>query len=455
MLGKIKQWFTSQTEGNKKPSAKEMLLQYVRENAFEEKMSIPVEEYFSEISNEDYIDIIKAMSNDYQIKSDIDLLVSKIFKKDWSIVPGDENNSRSVEAAEFMDTLFSRKSNSLLKEMKKFSEALYWGKSVNEVLWEKPELNDGKNIIKKLVNVSSDRFTFDTNGQLVDNKNEVNVQWKYKFLIFTHNEKQGNLNGTPQILPAYWPWHFRNKVIESTAIYVHKSILPSIIALMDAGGSEDKMKAAMELLSIQLMNLESSSGAAFANVNDIKVVEATGKADEYVAFTDLYDKMISKAILSTPRLTNETRYSSNDSADRDNDLVDDIADDIASTEVVPCINTVIEWHMELNFPDLPRELYPEFIFYSEEKADIKNIIEFAKLGFPLKKDSLIKDHNIPLATEDDDQDNIIVKEQAQPAAQQFTANNDSLFFLQKMQSKTESSNRYKNLTTSFKNIKSK
>lgn len=72
--------------------------------------------------------------NDDQVYSTMQQRISAVVSRNWTVVPGDENDPRSVEAAERFDETLKRIGWD--RVTRKMLMATFYGYSVAEIMWE-------------------------------------------------------------------------------------------------------------------------------------------------------------------------------------------------------------------------------------------------------------------------------------------------------------------------------
>lgn len=372
--------------------------------------TLPTENFFDDISTEDYVEIINCMRTDYAVKAAIETLKSKMWRPKWFIAAGDETNNRSVEAADFIRNQFFRKSGVFYEQIKKLDLCLEWGKSVNQIIWEEPRLNNGGWYIKRLKNEDQDLFTFDYWGKMRKRVDESILKNELKWITTTHNEELDNENGKSILLAAYWPWHFRNILLKEGINYFKRAVIPAIIAHYKASENDEETARKGAKIAKSLKNLRNSTGVAMSNIESVDVLNIAAKGDEIRNFIDMFDMNISLAITGTKRLFN-VENGSRASDETQFELVSEKAQNIMSSEIVPSINLLISYITFINYPELDFNVYPTFNQrWDEKKASADHIVSLMSLGVEMDRDTLVNEYGFPIATEETE--NAISKEEA-------------------------------------------
>jgi len=395
---------------------------------------IPGEEFLEDIGADELCEIVKKMLQDDQVSSEMETFKTFIGNSNYIIQPPDENDT---ELAEKYQEYLNYDGGRLLTQIDNFFESLEYGSVNLEVIWKDP-----KEIVEKAGSASSigdvwvidrlkpldhSRYSYNKKGELVDNQSGKKLTFEnypYRFITITHNMRGGNPNGNSLLLKAYWPWVFRKACIKAGLLYVKKSIIPSIVAIYKAGKNKTETQEQGALIAKELSKLANSSGIAMANVESINNIDPTSKGTDVIDLVELFNRMISKAILGVATLTNDTRYSNRGDTTSQENLIEARAKKVSVQEFQPGINTLLKWTAELNLGEIPADRFPFFKFIYEYDPTFEETIKAVTARVPISGTWFYKKFNIKPPEDEDDQ--LVEPQAAAPVV--ASSDGDGFFF---------------------------
>ena len=375
-----------------------------------ELFELPGEEFLSDISAGELADIVEKMLQDDQVSAEFETFKSYVGNSSYIIQSVDEN---STDLSDKYTEYLTRDGGHLLNQIDLFFEALEYGSVNFEVIWKDPKVTGGLWIIDYLKPLDHSLYGYNRGNQLVDKSSGLVLDTPYKYLTVSHNVRGGNRNGNSLLLKAYWPWTFRKACIRAGLLYVKKSVIPSIIAIYRAGKNKTETQEQGALIAQELSKLANSSGIAMANVESVTTIDPTSKGDDIINIVELFNRMISKAILGASTLTNEARFSSNDTSNTSKEIVQARAQKICEKEFQAPINTLLKWTLELNQGEVPLEKLPTFKYIFEYDPSYEETIKAIQSRVPVSGVWFYDKYNIK--PPEDDDDSLVTQEQVTPA----------------------------------------
>ena len=386
--------------------------------------------FLSDLGADDLATIIPNMLRDDQVSSDLKTLKGYINDVPYDVKLNEslENDAAAKKNLESYREILSYNGNAIMKNVKAMTESLEYGSVIPEVIWSDPEYHGGRWVVDRLEPLDHERYGFNLAGQIVDTNDSTILDTPYKYLAITHDMKNGNPHGNSMLLNAYWPWMFKKAAVRSGVMYLKKAILPSLIAIYKAAADKSNTKEAGELIAAQLSKLNNSSGVAMTNVESVQSIGVTSKGNDLVDLTSMFNGMISKAILGTSTLTNDSKYSNRGDSNNLDALVKSRAREIAQTEYQQHVNTLFRWTIELNQPGVDIAKLPYFFYANKYDPSFEEVMKVIESGqAPVSKSWFFNKFAITAPENEED-------EAGKPAPQQqFSASNSSndAFFLQK------------------------
>jgi len=381
-------------------------------------------EFFQSITTKDLLEIIREMKLDSQIKSDFEVLVSFIESEKYEIK---DDGVKNATWSEYLKNTLTKNGGKLLAMTSRLLDALLYGKTVTEIVWNDPKNNNGKWEVKNLIFLNPEEYSFNNEGELIEVLTDEVINKDFKYLVVSHDVTGNNLNGTSEFLAAYWPWIFKKECMKQGVLYAQKSIIPSLIALVKASSDVAETKKRTDTISNAIASIKNSSGIAMANVDDVKQFNATAKGEDIIDLIYMFDRMISKSILGTPKFTNETKYSNSETRETQEAIIKRKGQKIAKLELQPAINELLRYILELNFniPDGAEIPYFEYSYKYDPTLD--EILQTVDRGIPISKAWLYEKFNIKEA--ESDEDSFISPKNTLAEPQQFRKNQKDSFFL--------------------------
>ncbi|WP_054133832.1 DUF935 family protein [Blastomonas sp. AAP25] len=238
---------------------------------------------------------------DDQVFSTLQQRIGGVVSRNWNVVPGDENDPRSVEAAEKL-------SDNLLRlgwdrVTRKMLFATFYGYSVAECMWE---VRDGLFQFKDLKVRHARRFRYDDAGNL---RLITRVNWNgellpdRKFWVATAGASDDDeIYGRGLAEWLYWPTLFKRNGLRFWNNFLDKFGAPTAVGKYPSGTPQDQVN---NLLSA-LQAIQTDTGIAIPErmVIELLQVAKSGVAD-YEQLCRYMDECIAKVVLSQTMTTQD------------------------------------------------------------------------------------------------------------------------------------------------------
>ena len=374
----------------------------------EEYSKVEDTNFIQDLSYEEMIDMSKDIMAHPFLKFSSNLLLSFLKEYKYSI------NSDNDEINEFVLENIDKFHDEIISS---FFQGVENGFSVTSPTYV---VENGKIKWSKINDLGSENLKFNSDFELI---NKIELQKGNliidedtvltdlegrKLFIYTHNKKEGNRYGWGKAITCYYLWSMLTMNEQEWTLYNRKVSIPSYFVLYDSEENFEGAQSRASTLAEAMRSLRSGSGGALSNVREIvKLEPSTSSWNSYKDFKDDLKKEILQVWLGSYLVAETAKTGSYTTSSVHNETTKRFAFAIL-TEMRKIYQQMINYLVELNFPNLAKENYPQLEFYFEEIPGIEEIIEFLKIGIPLKKDALIENYNIPIAfKEDEKEENIL------------------------------------------------
>jgi len=338
------------------------------------------------------IEVYNRMLMDDEIGASLDIRKRAILSYPWTLTA--EKDAISQKIKDFVkEVLQSFSFSRLLEQM---LTALEFGFSVNEVVWHDPKEKDGRWMIKDVILLKPERFSFKPDGTLVmlsPVHEEMGEKYRYKFIVHRNGVAPENPYGLSVLRRCYWPWTFKRAGWRFWLIAAEKFGVPTVLALFKAD-NEEQAKERAEMLAQMLTSIKTDAGLALANVDEVKTLEAKGEGlRSFEILIELCNRAISKAITGQFLATGEAKHGTRAQATVHENILYEIIDADARNLAETINNTLIPWIVELNFgKDAP---VPYFEFDLSEETPWERIREAIDRGVPISQKALYEVYGLP------------------------------------------------------------
>lgn len=341
------------------------------------------------------ITVYREMRTDPRIKS-----LLKVFKSAVLAYPPVVQQAQAREAVygfcrERLDqSLFYRLEKRLLS-------AVEYGFSAVELVWELD--SEGYWVPVDTVLRKPERFVFDAEGNLkyrTPTGELVNLyEQPYKWLVYRFDKDAENPYGTSALKSCYWPWKFKKAGAQFWLMAAEKFSVPSILALFDTSEPEDRIRERALRLSELLSTVQSGSGAALANIKDVKLLSSPEKVSEFRTLLEWCDTQIAYGIVYQSLAVQEAEYGTRSQAEVHQDILSSVARS-ECLELVEAFQRLVDWVVELNFGS--EEATPRIQFDFRVQASWDQVVQAMDRAVPVSRAALYERYGIPKPTSEED-----------------------------------------------------
>ncbi len=303
---------------------------------------------------------------DDQVFSTLQQRRGAVVARTWDVVAGEEDDERSVAAAEAFSNTIDRIGWDRITDKMLF--ATFYGPSVGEIIWE---VRDGLIDIGQIKVRHARRFRYDAQGRLrlltsVGGMGEILPDRKFwVHRVGGTNDDEPYGRGLAEWL--YWPTLFKRNGIRFWNIFLDKFGSPTAVGKYRPGTSKGDQERLLEALQA----ISTDSGITIPEGMVIELLEAarSGTAD-YGTMVRYMDAAIAKVILSQTMTTDNgsSRSQAEVHADVKLEVVKSDSDLLSSS-----FAEVARWWTDLNFgSDVAA---PRVMRQVDEEADVKATAE--------------------------------------------------------------------------------
>lgn len=402
----IRNWFAKKPNEEKKPNDKVLTTVITPTEAEPDDILPDVnEDFLSDIDKEEMKEIVEQMYLDEQVSSEMETLKAHITAQSYNIKisHGQEENSTAVEYKELYEKFVGQDGGKLLSQFYTTLSCLDYGYCIAEVVWKDPLATGGSYEIEKLNLLPHTRFKFNVQGKIVDTDTEEIIDVPYKYIKVSHDVRDNNYNGHALILRAFWPWVFKKACKQASILYVKKSIIPTMIALMKASNDGVESTANANRVATILSRVQNNTAVALANVESVEKFEATSKGSDIVDIIKMFDGMISKAIIGSSTLTNDSKYSNSGDSDHLVDLLGARSKRISQLTLQDPLNELLSMNLSLNSNQVKPEAIPSFEYSYAYDLTLKETLEIVNTNtIPVSEKWFRGKFSLPRPVDDED-----------------------------------------------------
>jgi phage gp29-like protein len=337
--------------------------------------------------------IYREMKTDARVKSLLSVAKAAILNYPLRLERGEASDAVMAVAERAVGSL------PLYEPTKRLLSGIDYGYAVVELVWKN---EDGWWLPDDAVLRRPERFSFDADGRLKYRRLGELVDLyglAYKWLVYRHDKDAENPYGTPVLKACYWPWKFKKAGLEFWLMACERFSVPSILALFESTEGEDKLRDRALAISDMLSQMSSGSGAALANVKDVKTLELTGALSEFRALMDWCDTQIAYGIVQQSLAVQEAQNGTRAQAQVHEDVFLATAK-LTARELASVLQSIIAWTVELNFG--PGQAAPIVAFDLADHATFMELMKAIELGVPVSRSSLYERYGLPEPEDEDD-----------------------------------------------------
>lgn len=281
------------------------------------------------------------------------------------------------------------------RDLRELLSAIEYGYSVSEVIWEQ---RGGYWIPRHLKSRRAERFRFNTDGTPILASSGTVLDQPYKLLIYRNSPEAENPYGTPILSRCYWMWKFKQAGLEFWLSATEKAGVPSIIALFESMDERRAAEKAQEI-SLALTDVSSGSGAALANVKEIKTLEMSGVLKDFQVLINTCNAEMSYSITGQSLATQEAEFGTRAQATVHQDTLYNLCRGDA-VSLAHTMQDLIDWMVELNFgADVPA---PRGGFDLSNRATFEEVMNAIERGVPVSRRLLYDRYGLPEPSDEED-----------------------------------------------------
>ncbi len=354
------------------------------------------------------ISVYRKMQSDSRIKSL--LKVAKGAVMNYPVRLEQEKADDAVMAV----CLKAEESLNFFEPEKRLLSGIEYGFAAVELVWKNEE---GWWYPSDAVLRKPERFVFDAEGRLkYPEKGGLTDLYSqsYKWLVWRHDKDAENPYGTSVLKSCYWPWKFKKAGAGFWLMAAERFSVPSILAIFESSESPERMKERAIELSDLLTEVSSGSGAALANVKEVKTLGGNDALSEFKTLMDWCDTQIAYGIVQQSLAVQEAENGTRAQAEVHQSTFLATAKTICR-ELTPVLQQIVDWTVTLNFGSGVRA--PRVSFDLSDYAPWSAVCAAIDRGVPVSRSALYDRYGLPEPTDKDDE---FTRQAPEPAMDEFT-----------------------------------
>ncbi len=349
--------------------------------------------------------IYKRMMRDPQIYYCLKVRKTAVSALEWNVVPPREFSTRqpAVEAAQA--------AHKRLRKLPRFHElidntldALLPGLSVNELIW-KVDDQTSEYVVSDHVPVNKDRVKFDRKGnlRLLQPKDPTRglIVPAHKYITHVFDVTDGSWRWPDDIgyryygrgladTPLYHYFYFKITALRYLLKALERYGMP--IKIFYSGRGDQQMAERLDQILSNLQNDSTVGIPAKKGEADVDIVKTPTGASNFMAFIEYIDRLITRSILLQELMTEMPAVGSYAAA-KVHQSVFSLVSSQDRTAVEETFNsTLLKWDAELNMPELPVELRPQFKFRQPVTTDtigfLKTVESVINMGMTVSEEQV-------------------------------------------------------------------
>lgn len=313
---------------------------------------------------------------------------------DFEIIPFDSNNEVDKMIADFVDNEI-RAIENMEDVMLDLLDAIGKGIAVAEILWDN---EDGKTVIKEIVNRHQKNFFWDTDDNFkvrTKEHTEGILLPENKFIVHRYKARSGHPARAGVLRVVAWMYLFKNYDIKDWVAFAEIYGMPLRLGKYSQGVSEDDKNALMKAL----IQIGSDAAGMISDTTSIEFIESskTTTVDVYESLARYCDEQTSKAVLGQT-LTSDAGGGSYAQSKTHNEVRHDLTIADCKALAASLRKYLIRPLVLFNFGEEKR--IPTIRFDCEETGDQKEAVEIYKalvneIGLKIPTEHIYKKFAIP------------------------------------------------------------
>jgi phage gp29-like protein len=255
--------------------------------------------YHSPVSNPNAV--YRAMQTDDTVQDALrDLIVGRL-DRGWFVTPGGDSATEKEQADTVSWNLDNLPEGNLHHQLKEMMTAVKYGFSVTEMLFENMEWGKykGFTLLQRFKTRTPDNFRFDVDihGNLLEDGliqsvstpelavQDRRLQWRGKFVIFTHAGEFANFFGQSTLRACYSAWWMKQFLAKAWGVHLDRYGSPASVATVTTPVFQDATIVA-DMKKI-LKNLQAGTGIMVPEGVEIELLEAAHRGN--AGFKDAFN----------------------------------------------------------------------------------------------------------------------------------------------------------------------
>jgi phage gp29-like protein len=319
---------------------------------------------------------------DDQVRSTMAQRIAAVVSRDWDVLPGDDADPRSVQAADALKMVLEQASIDRVQE--KMLWATFYGYQVAEIIWVPgPERIDFRFKVRH-----ARRFRFTPEGDLrllttTAPRGEALPDRKF-WVVRSGGTDDDEHYGRGLAEWLYWPVLFKRNGIRFWNKFLDKFAVPTALGRYRPGAPREEVERLLRALAA----IANDTGIAIPDGAAVELLQAVNSGPAFEAMPRYMDEAIAKIVLSQT-MTTEDGAGGRATGQIHAGVKLEVIKADADTQSDSFNEGPSRWWTDLNYgPDVAS---PRFVRIVEEEADLKHQVEvdegLKRLGWTRNDDS--------------------------------------------------------------------
>lgn len=335
-------------------------------------------------------EVFRKMLLDDRISGALMIRSSKALSYGWDVIGEDENDERAADVKAVLERL------EIIEKLDNVWNAAPFGFALNEIEWAAVE---GRFEPVGLIAIPNEYVELTSLGPKIKIPGKADIDtWTipYKYVLTVYKPLFNSPEGSPVLAGCYWPWVFKRQGYRFWAKLLDKFGTPSLAALFtgdyphraaDAEVNancitvEDVQEAIVEALG----EMRDGGNVAVSNVDDLKVISASGHGEDFERFITMQNNAISIQVLGNT-MTMDAQSRGSQALGTVHQEISEQVSKRDTSMIRGFLNILIRWYVDLNYGvDVPA---PRFTWDLDGETSWDAVKDAMDRGVPVSKKAL-------------------------------------------------------------------
>ena len=298
-------------------------------------------------------EVFRKMLLDDRIAGALMIRSSKALSYGWDVIGEDENDERAIDVRSVLERL------EIIEKLDNVWNAAPFGFALNEIEWASVE---GHFEPVGLIAIPNEYVELTPLGPKIKIQGQADIEtWKipYKYIVTVYKPLFNSPEGSPVLAGCYWPWVFKRQGYRFWAKLLDKFGTPSLAALftgdyphraadLEATANCVTVEDIQEGIVTALGEMRDGGNVAVSNIDDLRVIEATGHGEDFERFITMQNNAISIQVLGNT-MTMDAQSRGSQALGTVHQEISEQVSKRDTSMLRGFLNTLIRWYVDLNY----------------------------------------------------------------------------------------------------------